>query len=120
MAPEPLRIVFGAAGFGNRDPYLKDEDIKELFSTLKSHNIDTIDTAQLYGNSEQRLGETNAGAEFAFDTKWKGGFGPDGTAEDLIIGKAKESMEKLKVKQVSSHRVPLPPSQPLPCIPYQP
>jgi hypothetical protein len=101
MASEPVKIVMGAAGFGNRDPYLKEDDIKEFFATLKAHNIDTIDTAQLYGKSEEKLGEANAGADFTFDTKWIGGFGPEGTVEDLIIGKGKESIEKLKVKQVS-------------------
>jgi aflatoxin B1 aldehyde reductase len=101
MAPGPVKIVMGAAGFGNRDPYTKEEDIKEFFATLKAHGIDTIDTAQLYGKSEEKLGEANAGADFILDTKWAGGFGPEGSVEELIIKKGKESIEKLKVKQVS-------------------
>ena len=57
------KIVYGSAAIGSRDPFVTEEGINELFATLDKHNITILDTAQLYGPSEQRLGEMKAGEQ---------------------------------------------------------
>lgn len=93
-------IVYGSAPLGNRDPFNKPEDVEKLYSVLLKHNVKEIDTAQLYQESENKLGETKAGERFTLHTKWAGGWQPGWATRDNIVNSAKESMKKLGVKQV--------------------
>lgn len=90
----------GTASWGNNDPWTSDEYINEAFKILQAHGVKNLDTAQLYGNSEQKLGEVKAGDKFIIDTKWTGGFVAGSASKDNIISSAKESIKKLGVKQV--------------------
>ncbi|KAJ4504156.1 hypothetical protein HRR83_008598 [Exophiala dermatitidis] len=101
MSQQPIEVVFGAASVGNYGPWVDEDYVKKAFSTLEAHGVKKLDTAQLYGNSEQRLGELKAGERFVIDTKWVGGFTGHGWAtKDNIVNSAKESIQKLGVKQV--------------------
>ena len=85
----------------NKDRAFKDEKtLKELFAVLKKDGVKNIDTAQLYGDSEEMLGEVGAAKEFIIDTKAKGGFAPGSPTKENIIKDAKESMKKLGTEQV--------------------
>ena len=55
----------------------------------------TIDTANLYGESERILGEANAVKRFTIDTKTRGGFNENGGSRENILAEAKNSQEKL-------------------------
>lgn len=59
-------------------------------------NVKTIDTAALYGQSEEILGKAGAGKRFTLDTKLKGGFG-DGSSKDVIQRESTNSKKMLGV-----------------------
>lgn len=97
---QPIKVVFGTGAVGNNEPFISEEYLNKIFSTLEAHKVTTLDTAQLYGNSEQRLGELHAGDRFTIDTKWLGGWNAGWATKDNIVSSAKESLKKLGVKQV--------------------
>lgn len=100
MSAQPLTVVFGGGSFGNRDPFIKPEDVEKCYSILLKHGTTNIDSAQLYGASEATLGTSKAGERFTIDTKWLGGWqGPWSTREN-IVKTGQESIQKLGVKQV--------------------
>ena len=74
--------------------------LNAALSILDSYHVTTVDTAQLYGQSEAILGSVNAGDRFTIDTKWRGGFAAGSSTKETIIATAKESLERLKMKQV--------------------
>ncbi|GAB7356747.1 hypothetical protein MBLNU459_g7649t1 [Dothideomycetes sp. NU459] len=91
-----IKVVFGAAVFQAG----RDWPMKEAFQVLKDNRVDTLDTAQIYGDSERLLGEASAGDDFVIDTKAAGGFFPGSGTKENIINTAKEALEKLNVKKV--------------------
>ena len=100
MSSEGLNVIFGGAAIGNSEPWIDEAYLNEAFKILESHGVTTIDSAQLYGESEKRLGELKAGDRFTIDTKWLGGWTPGSTTKENIVNSAKESIKKLGVKQV--------------------
>ena len=103
MPSSGIKALFGTASIGNNAPWIDEAYLDKAFSVLKSHGVDTLDTARLYGESEKRLGEVKAGEKFTFDTKWPGGFIPGNGSREKIVEGAKDSIAKLGVKQVSEH-----------------
>ncbi len=100
MSGQGIKVVFGGA-MVNKDRAFKDEHaLRELFAVLKKEGVNTIDTAQLYGDSEEMLGNAGAPKEFIIDTKAKGGFAPGSPTKENIIKDANESMKKLGTEQV--------------------
>lgn len=83
MSGSGIRTVFGggSVGFG---VFKTAEECHDVFKILKDHGVDTIDTAQLYGDSEKILGEAKAGEQFTIDTKTPGGFGAQASTSDII------------------------------------
>ncbi|KIV81689.1 hypothetical protein PV11_03859 [Exophiala sideris] len=100
MSSGPIKVIFGTATTGNAEPWDSSDYVNEAFEILKAHGVKNLDTAQLYGKSEQKLGELKAGDKFILDTKWLGGFTGKWASKDNIINTAKESIQKLGVKQV--------------------
>jgi len=100
MSSEGIKVVFGAAAIATREPWIAPDYSEKAFQVLLKHGVNTLDSAQLYGNSEKGIGELNAGDRFIIDTKWKGGWQPGWATKENIVTSAKESIEKLKVKQV--------------------
>ncbi|KAF4551006.1 Aldo-keto reductase-like protein 9 [Elsinoe fawcettii] len=99
-----IKIVVGGLGMGaamaGNNPLASKEGVQELLPKLKEYKVTTLDTAELYGESEKTLGELNAGKDFIIDTKWFGGFQAGKITKDGVISLAKQSIETLKVKQV--------------------
>lgn len=106
-----IAIVYGAAPLGNGDPFSTPEDVEKLYSVLLKHNVQEIDTAQLYEESENKLGETKAGQRFTLQTKWAGGYYPGWATHENMVNSAKESMKKLGVKQVDIFYIHIPDSK---------
>jgi len=100
MSSEPIKVIFGTATVGNGEPWTANDYVNEAFEILKAHGCKNLDTAQLYGKSEEKLGELKAGDKFILDTKWLGGFTGKWASKDNIINTAKDSIKKLGVKQV--------------------
>jgi aflatoxin B1 aldehyde reductase len=92
-----LKPVFGGGGFNEGAPWAEDSKIPELFETLKEGGCNVIDTAALYGTSEETLGRNKAGDQFVLDTKTKAGFGGDGYAtKENIVKEGTNSKNMLK------------------------
>lgn len=100
MTNLPIKIIFGGAGFMNKDKFKTAEDAQPFFDVLDKQGITHIDTAHLYGNSETFLGEVEAGNKFTFDTKWLGGWTPGSATKEYITRSAGESLQKLGVKKL--------------------
>jgi len=111
MSPAGLKVVFGTAAFGNYPPWTEPEYIEKAFAVLSSHGTLTLDSAQLYGESEKTLGEVKAGDKFVIDTKWMGGWTPGWASKENIVSSAKSSIEKLGVKQVDIFYIHSPDAQ---------
>src|ERR1700744_3014748 len=102
MSSQGIKVVFGAAAIGNRAPWVEADYNENAFEILLKQKVNPLDSAQLYGESEKRLGELKAGDRFVIDTKWMGGWQPGWATKENIVNSAKASIEKLGVKQVSS------------------
>ncbi|KAJ7167091.1 aldehyde reductase [Mycena filopes] len=97
------KLVFGGGPIGPDSPfpYFPDEaSIAEVYKLLEAGGVDTIDTARLYGGSEEWIGKTGGGKRFAIDTKTPGGFKPGDSTSESIPVHAKESVERLGVDKV--------------------
>jgi aflatoxin B1 aldehyde reductase len=101
MSSSGIKVVFGAASIGNRDPWISEDYLSKAFKILLDNGCDTLDSAQLYGESEKRLGELKAGEKFTVDTKWLGGWNGGWATKENIVSTGKASLEKLGMKQVS-------------------
>ncbi|KAF7337783.1 Aldehyde reductase [Mycena sanguinolenta] len=66
-----IKAVYGGASIG-RTLY-EDEDIEKAYKLLEEGGCNTIDTARIYGDSEEWLGKTGAGKRFIIDSKAPGG-----------------------------------------------
>ncbi len=114
MAAQALTVVFGGSRIGNREPFTPSTELEGALKILAAHNVKTIDSAQAYGNSQVTIGEVKAGDRFIIDTKWIAprppgapAFGPPSgppkpwASKEHIVNSAKDSIQKLGVKQVS-------------------
>ncbi|EXJ67380.1 uncharacterized protein A1O5_09393 [Cladophialophora psammophila CBS 110553] len=97
MASDRLSIIFGTVLVGKEEPFIAEDYLQTIWSTLQSHGVTTLDTAQLYCNAEQRLGEVKAGDIFTIDTKWLAGWVPGSGTKDTIVKSVKASVHKLGV-----------------------
>lgn len=97
-----IKTVFGGATIQKDRAFHDAESLKEVLQLLKEYDVSTIDSAQIYGESEVIIGEAKAGQSFTIDTKVAGGFRKGSPTKDNIIQSAKESLEKLGVKKVGS------------------
>lgn len=97
-----IKAIFGGAGISADHTINTPDGLKQVMHTLRANGVDTIDTAQLYGmgESEQLIGMAGAGSSFTFDTKACGGFMPGTSTKESIVKDAKDSMNRLGVKQV--------------------
>jgi aflatoxin B1 aldehyde reductase len=97
--PSPA-IVFGAASFSEGSSHPTATAVEEVLQALNQEGITTIDTAQIYGTSEQLLGETKAASRFVVDTKHCGGFAAGQSTKDKVIAGAEESLKRLQTDKV--------------------
>jgi aflatoxin B1 aldehyde reductase len=105
-AANGVKLIYGAAGFMPSitkglptDPDEWYAYTGKLIDILEQEKISTLDTAEAYVGSEEQIGFHGAADRFIVDTKLKGGFGPERTADEMVQA-AKDSLEKLKTKQV--------------------
>jgi len=101
MANKGLKPVFGGGPIGEGKDFPDVPTIEELYKLLKEGGCDTIDTSRLYSNSEEWLGKTHGGDQFIIDSKTPGGFLAGGSNSAGILQHAKETVERLRVKNVS-------------------
>lgn len=64
-----IKPVFGGGAIRAGGHFDSPDKLKPVFETLKKGGCNNIDTANLYGESEEYLGKAHAGDSFILDTK---------------------------------------------------
>ena len=100
MSAKGVKIVFGGGPIGEGKAFPDASTIEELYKLLEEGGCGTIDTARLYSNSEEWIGKTRGGDKFIIDSKTPGGFVVGGSTSTNILQHAKETVERLGVKNV--------------------
>ncbi|KAK7042067.1 aldehyde reductase [Favolaschia claudopus] len=108
MSTPHVKAVFGGFSIGPGQYFSDEENIKKIYDLLEKGGCDTIDTARLYGRSEEFMGRTGAGGRFTIDSKTPGGIIPGGSTGEGILQHAKESVERLKVKSLDVYYIHAP------------
>ena len=100
------KLALGAANFGlnygiaNKNGKLETDEIAKILNLANTSGIEIIDTAQAYGDSEQRLGPLH---QSRFDIITKIGVGLDKTYSDNLIKLlVTESLTKLSLDYFSA------------------
>ncbi|KAK1765061.1 NADP-dependent oxidoreductase domain-containing protein [Phialemonium atrogriseum] len=97
----PTPLVFGTTSVHSKGSFKTPEAIASLFSVLRQSGITTIDTAQLYGDSEATLGGAGVAAQgFTLDTKAPGGFIPGSFEPTKLAADAHRSVKLLGVDKL--------------------
>ncbi|KAI4599612.1 Aflatoxin B1 aldehyde reductase member 2 [Pestalotiopsis sp. 9143b] len=102
MLKEPGKVIFGGVVFDRTNgSFGTVEEIRTVLKALEDEGINTIDTAQVYGESEDLLGQVGAASSFVIDTKHCGGHIPGQSGKDVIVARARESLKKLRADHVN-------------------
>lgn len=96
-----IKIIWGGGSIMDEVSYPTLESINEVLDVLQAKGIKTIDTAKLYNNSEELLGELHADSRFTIDSKYPGGFGPEPSTPESFVTTLNESLALLQTDQVS-------------------
>ena len=104
MPGQGLKSVFGGGPIGEGKDFPDAPSIKKLYELLKDGGCDTMDTARLYSNSEETIGKTHGGDYFIIDSKTPGGFIAGQSTASGILQHARETTERLGVKQVNDRQ----------------
>lgn len=101
------RVYFGAGLLAKEHGYNSAEEVRPWLDVLLDNKdiISGLDSAAAYHECEQWLGQLNVGSQYGFPvvTKLPGGFHPVQVSnKETVIAQAKESLNKLGIKQVSA------------------
>ncbi|KAB8071342.1 putative aldehyde reductase [Aspergillus leporis] len=108
------KLIFGGAAISTGLSFSTPEQATQLLDLLEQEGIQQIDTAQLYGNSEEFLGSLKAGDRFIIDTKHVGGWVEGSSSREEVVKRGEESLKKLGVEKVNIFYLHAPsPSTPL-------
>ncbi|OCL05479.1 Aldo/keto reductase [Glonium stellatum] len=95
------KLVFGAGLFNSKWQAFPDlESVKAVLQLCKKEGVKEIDTAKVYGESEEMLGAIDAGKDFIISTKVPGGFEEGSATKENIIKDIKSSLQRLKMDKV--------------------
>ncbi|KAL3477173.1 NADP-dependent oxidoreductase domain-containing protein [Aspergillus californicus] len=111
MTSHPVKIIFGGASFGPsmESEFTSLEATEHALALLEAGGVRTIDTAKIYPDSEQYLGQARAAAGFfSVDTKYPGGFAATASSREDVITSADESLEALHTGQVDVYYIHAP------------
>ncbi|EEA27391.1 hypothetical protein TMatcc_004322 [Talaromyces marneffei ATCC 18224] len=110
MAPTTnnVKIIFGGAAFNTNYGSTADK-VSEVLAWLEKEGIKTIDTSEVYGDSEELLGAANAaGKGFIIDTKIGGGLAGVKSSGERVVKAAAESLRKLNTDSVDVYFIHTP------------
>ncbi len=97
MSANGIKIAFGGAGFLSSSV----DEVTEWLDIIEEAGIEIIDTAQLYGGSEEVLGKAGASSRFIIDTKLPGGFSAQLSTMEAVVEAGEKSLSRLDTNQVS-------------------
>ncbi|KAJ5294313.1 hypothetical protein N7508_009134 [Penicillium antarcticum] len=104
----PVKLVWGGGSIMMEESYPTLESIDAALEILQANGVTSIDTARIYGTSEERLGQIKASSRFAIDTKHPGGFAPEANTQELIGSIANQSLKYLQTDQVDVYYIHAP------------
>ncbi|EHK16188.1 uncharacterized protein TRIVIDRAFT_64999 [Trichoderma virens Gv29-8] len=114
MSSTRPRLVFGTANINTGASFPTAEQASELLDVVEKVGIKQLDTAQLYGTSEEILGDIKASSRFTIDTKHIGGWVPGQSSRARVVERGLESLQKLGVDKVYIFYIHAPdPQEPL-------
>ena len=95
-----VNIIYGAGSAGS---WGNEVEGPQVASVLEEFGVKTIDTARIYGPSEELIGKRGVAARFKIDTKHPGGFARNTPAtKENVLQVAETSFALLKTSKVSS------------------
>ncbi|KAH4016789.1 hypothetical protein HBI25_220110 [Parastagonospora nodorum] len=94
-----VKIIMGGAGLTDAGKFNTQESREKVLDLLLSYGVKNIDTARLYGGSEEAIGKLSKRTEFVIDTKLVGGFSPGNVHKDQVIADAQHSLDRVGIKQ---------------------
>jgi aflatoxin B1 aldehyde reductase len=101
MADKPgVPIIFGGAQFQLSGPFSSPSTLLNVYSALEKAGCGKIDTAHIYGASEEILGQSGGSKRFAIDTKAPGGGIPGSMTAQGVVDFAHGSKKLLDIEQV--------------------
>lgn len=108
-----IQTVFGGAQFQREGRFADPATLLNVYDALEKAGCRKIDTATIYGASEEILGQTEASKRFEFDTKAPGGIVPGSMTTQGVQGFAHRSKQLLGVEQVDVWYLHSPDSVPI-------
>lgn len=111
--PTGVQTVFGGAQFQREGRFADPSTLLKVYDALEKAGVRKIDTAHVYGASEEILGQTGGSERFAIDTKAPGGIIPGSTTTQGVQGFAHSSKKLLAVEQVDVYYIHAPDVVPL-------
>lgn len=86
MAATPVKLVIGAAYIQDEFGVGADPEVaNRRLDHLQKIGITNLDTAQIYGNNEDLLGNSLGDRKFTIDTKFGAGFAPGTASTENIV-----------------------------------
>lgn len=98
--PTGIQTIFGGAQFQREGRFADPSTLLKVYDALENANVRKIDTAHVYGASEEILGQTGGSTRFDIDTKAPGGLVPGSVTAQGVQGFAHRSRTLLGVEQV--------------------
>jgi aflatoxin B1 aldehyde reductase len=92
-----IELVLGGGSVNATSPFGDIPTLKNILKLLKREGVTRIDTAHLYGDSEELLGKVEAGENFIINSKMKGGFEPGSAKRREVIDGVDLSLKRLKI-----------------------
>lgn len=90
-----VKLIYGGAVFNTHFGSTAAK-VGEVLDYLEKEGITTIDTSEVYGDSEELLGAANAASRgFVIDTKLGGGLSRVESSKENVVRAAEESLKKL-------------------------
>jgi diketogulonate reductase-like aldo/keto reductase len=103
-----IQTVFGGALFQREGRFADPSTLLKVYDALENSGVRKIDTAHIYGASEEILGQTGGSKRFDIDTKAPGGLIPGSVTAQGVQGFATRSKKLLDVEQVDVYYIHAP------------
>ncbi|KAJ5895025.1 hypothetical protein N7495_006716 [Penicillium taxi] len=103
--PATVKFIFGGGLIESEALFPSLDYINEVLNLAASRGIKTIDTATIYGKSEELLGNVDAKSRFAIDTKYPGGFSPVPSTKESVLATVDQSLKQLKTDQIDVYYI---------------
>jgi aflatoxin B1 aldehyde reductase len=100
MSKTGIQTVFGGAQFQREGRFADPATLLEVYDALEKAGVRKIDTAHIYGASEELLGQSGGSKRFDIDTKAPGGIIPGSMTAQGVVDFAHRSKKLLDVEQV--------------------